>query len=199
MPWREGALSGREFTPLVRAWTRGTDRLEGGNARTRARGGLARRPAKKHSLPLSWILRCRLTDDTMLGSDTHRVCPAVPRAPGCRPPGARAAASRTHTPPPPAPRPQVPEIVQYVYHSMDSVPEPTAQGTVNKVLQLLAQAHADDVIPTLFQMQDQCRRWAATSSARRTPGTSPTPCFSVVFRWCRSPLCRAVLHGSSRM
>lgn len=104
----------------------------------------------------------------------------------------------THSPPP-APRPQVPEIVQYVYHSMDSVPEPTAQGTVNKVLQLLAQAHADDVIPTLFQMQDQCRRWAATSSARRTPGTSPTPCFSVVFRWCRSPLCRAVLHGSSRM
>ncbi|XP_045040489.2 maestro heat-like repeat-containing protein family member 7 [Desmodus rotundus] len=53
---------------------------------------------------------------------------------------------------------KVPEIVRYIYCNMNSIPEPTAQGTVNTVLQLLAQAYADDVILTLFKLQDQCQR-----------------------------------------
>ncbi|KAM5302065.1 maestro heat-like repeat family member 5 [Glossophaga mutica] len=72
-----------------------------------------------------------------------------------RRPGGHPLARRTNQPRSPG---QVPEIVQYIHHSTSSIPEPTAQGTVNKVLQLLAQAYTDDVLLTLFKMQDQCPR-----------------------------------------
>lgn len=56
---------------------------------------------------------------------------------------------------------QVPEIIQYIYHNMSSITEPTAQETIRKVLHLLAQSHTEDVILTLFRMQDQSQRWVA--------------------------------------
>ncbi|XP_014387843.1 PREDICTED: uncharacterized protein LOC102251302, partial [Myotis brandtii] len=52
----------------------------------------------------------------------------------------------------------VPEMVKFIYHNMNSITEATAQETMRKVLQLLAQAYADDVILTLLQMQDQSHR-----------------------------------------
>lgn len=60
-----------------------------------------------------------------------------------------------------SPAPQVADIVQYIYHNMSGIAEPAAQATVKKVLHLLAQTHTDDVILTLFQLQDQSPRWAA--------------------------------------
>ncbi|KAI5168935.1 Maestro Heat-Like Repeat-Containing Protein Family Member 7 [Manis pentadactyla] len=55
---------------------------------------------------------------------------------------------------------KVPEIIQYIYHNMSSITEPTAQETIRKVLHLLAQSHTEDVILTLFRMQDQSQRGA---------------------------------------
>ncbi|XP_059533817.1 uncharacterized protein LOC132222640 [Myotis daubentonii] len=59
---------------------------------------------------------------------------------------------------------KVPEMVEFIYHNMNRIAEATAQETMRKVLQLLAQAYADDVILTLLQMQDQSHRWAPASS-----------------------------------
>nr|KAF6279863.1 hypothetical protein mMyoMyo1_010122 [Myotis myotis] len=53
---------------------------------------------------------------------------------------------------------KVPEMVEFIYHNMNKITEATAQETMRKVLQLLAQAYADDVILTLLQMQDQSHR-----------------------------------------
>lgn len=69
---------------------------------------------------------------------------------------------------------------------MNSIPEPTAQGTVNTVLQLLAQAYADDVILTLFKLQDQCQRWVALS-----PPHGPAPTGFRLARSQRDPVSSA--------
>nr|KAF6266864.1 hypothetical protein mPipKuh1_008749 [Pipistrellus kuhlii] len=50
---------------------------------------------------------------------------------------------------------KVPEIVEFIYHNMNRITEATAQETMRKVLQRLAQAYADDVILTLLKVQDQ--------------------------------------------
>ncbi|KAK2503508.1 hypothetical protein MC885_018238 [Smutsia gigantea] len=55
---------------------------------------------------------------------------------------------------------KVPEIIQYIYHNMNSITEPTAQETTQKTLHLLAQSHTEDVILTLSKMQDQSQRGA---------------------------------------
>ncbi|CAK7310461.1 Maestro heat-like repeat-containing protein family member 7 [Vulpes lagopus] len=53
---------------------------------------------------------------------------------------------------------KVPEIIQYTYHNMNSITETTAQGTIEKILYLLAQSYTDEVILTLFKMEDQSQR-----------------------------------------
>uniref|UniRef100_A0A671F5E5 Maestro heat like repeat family member 1 n=1 Tax=Rhinolophus ferrumequinum TaxID=59479 RepID=A0A671F5E5_RHIFE len=55
---------------------------------------------------------------------------------------------------------KVPEIVQYIYHNLYSITETTAQDTVKQVLLLLAQTYTDEVILTLFKMQDRSPRGA---------------------------------------
>nr|XP_025710847.1 maestro heat-like repeat-containing protein family member 7 [Callorhinus ursinus] len=52
----------------------------------------------------------------------------------------------------------VPEIIQYICHNMNSITETTAQGTIKKILYLLAQTYTDEVILTLFKMDDQSQR-----------------------------------------
>ncbi|XP_027975908.1 maestro heat-like repeat-containing protein family member 1 [Eumetopias jubatus] len=52
----------------------------------------------------------------------------------------------------------VPEIIQYICHNMNSITETTAQGTIKKILYLLAQTYTDEVILTLFKMEDQSQR-----------------------------------------
>ncbi|XP_074173204.1 maestro heat-like repeat-containing protein family member 7 isoform X2 [Rhinolophus sinicus] len=64
---------------------------------------------------------------------------------------------------------KVPEIVQYIYHNLYSITETTAQATVKQILHLLAQTYTDEVILTLFKMQDQSPRgarkpWAVLAS-----------------------------------
>ncbi|XP_019493668.1 PREDICTED: maestro heat-like repeat-containing protein family member 7 [Hipposideros armiger] len=53
---------------------------------------------------------------------------------------------------------KVPEIVQYIYHNLHSISETMAQDTMKQVLHLLAQAYMDEVIVTLFKLQDQSQR-----------------------------------------
>lgn len=53
---------------------------------------------------------------------------------------------------------QVPEIIQYICHNMNSITETTAQGTIKKILYLLAQTYTNEVILTLFEMEDQSQR-----------------------------------------
>ncbi|XP_012505902.1 PREDICTED: maestro heat-like repeat-containing protein family member 7 [Propithecus coquereli] len=53
---------------------------------------------------------------------------------------------------------KVPEIIRYLYHHMNSITEITAQTTVKKILYLLAQSYTDEVILTLFKMEDQSQK-----------------------------------------
>lgn len=53
---------------------------------------------------------------------------------------------------------QVPEIIQFIYHNMSSITEDTAQATIKKILHLLAQTYTDEVILTLFKMEDHSQR-----------------------------------------
>nr|KAF6399875.1 hypothetical protein HJG59_010141 [Molossus molossus] len=50
---------------------------------------------------------------------------------------------------------KVPEIVRYICYNMNSITEASAQEVMRKLLQVLAQVYTDDVILTLFKMQDQ--------------------------------------------
>lgn len=60
---------------------------------------------------------------------------------------------------------QVPEIIQYIYYHMNSITEATAQKIVKKILHLLAQSYTDDVILTLFKIEDQSQKWVEGSAA----------------------------------
>uniref|UniRef100_A0A452VNG7 Maestro heat-like repeat-containing protein family member 7 n=1 Tax=Ursus maritimus TaxID=29073 RepID=A0A452VNG7_URSMA len=53
---------------------------------------------------------------------------------------------------------KVPEIIQYICHNMNSITETTAQGTIKRILYLLAQTYTNEVILTLFEMEDQSQR-----------------------------------------
>uniref|UniRef100_A0A8C0CD63 Maestro heat-like repeat family member 5 n=1 Tax=Balaenoptera musculus TaxID=9771 RepID=A0A8C0CD63_BALMU len=55
---------------------------------------------------------------------------------------------------------KVPEITEYIYHNMDNITEAVAQETIKKVLHLLAQTYTDEVILTLFKIDDQSQRGA---------------------------------------
>ena len=56
------------------------------------------------------------------------------------------------------PPPQVPEIVTFIYLHINSITEATAQETVKKILHLLARTYTDEVILTLFKIDDQSQR-----------------------------------------
>ncbi|KAM6165227.1 maestro heat-like repeat-containing protein family member 7 [Erethizon dorsatum] len=53
---------------------------------------------------------------------------------------------------------KVPEIIQYIYFHMNSVTEPATQSTIKKILHLLSQSYTDEVILTLFKIEDQSRK-----------------------------------------
>uniref|UniRef100_A0A3Q2LSE0 Maestro heat like repeat family member 7 n=1 Tax=Equus caballus TaxID=9796 RepID=A0A3Q2LSE0_HORSE len=55
---------------------------------------------------------------------------------------------------------KVPEIIQFIYHNMSSITEDTAQAAIKKILHLLAQTYTDEVILTLFKMEDHSQRGA---------------------------------------
>ncbi|XDC60702.1 hypothetical protein R6Z07M_011884 [Ovis aries] len=50
--------------------------------------------------------------------------------------------------------PQVPEI-KHVYHHMPNATDAAAQETIRKVLHVLAQTYTDEVVLTLFEMDEQ--------------------------------------------
>ncbi|XP_040595020.1 maestro heat-like repeat-containing protein family member 7 isoform X2 [Mesocricetus auratus] len=53
---------------------------------------------------------------------------------------------------------KVPEIIQLIYYHIDRVTDTTVQSTIKKTFQLLVQYHTDEVILTLFKIQDQSQR-----------------------------------------
>uniref|UniRef100_A0A8C9ALQ3 Maestro heat-like repeat family member 5 n=1 Tax=Prolemur simus TaxID=1328070 RepID=A0A8C9ALQ3_PROSS len=53
---------------------------------------------------------------------------------------------------------KVPEIVRYIHQHMNSITETTAQMTIKKILYTLAQSYTDEVILTLFQIEDQSQK-----------------------------------------
>uniref|UniRef100_H0XRZ8 Maestro heat like repeat family member 7 n=1 Tax=Otolemur garnettii TaxID=30611 RepID=H0XRZ8_OTOGA len=53
---------------------------------------------------------------------------------------------------------KVPEIIQYIYHHMNGITEVTAQMTIKKILYVLAQSYTEEVILTLFKMEDQSQK-----------------------------------------
>ncbi|XP_059731829.1 maestro heat-like repeat-containing protein family member 7 isoform X1 [Bos taurus] len=55
---------------------------------------------------------------------------------------------------------KVPEIIKHVYHHMPSATDATAQETIRKVLHVLAQTYTDEVVLTLFEMDEQSQRGA---------------------------------------
>ncbi|XP_023563181.1 maestro heat-like repeat-containing protein family member 7 [Octodon degus] len=64
---------------------------------------------------------------------------------------------------------KVPEIIQYIYFHMSSITEAAAQNTIRKILQLLSQSYTDEVILTLFRIEDQpqkgmCKPWEILAS-----------------------------------
>uniref|UniRef100_A0A4W2C2G0 Maestro heat like repeat family member 1 n=1 Tax=Bos indicus x Bos taurus TaxID=30522 RepID=A0A4W2C2G0_BOBOX len=55
---------------------------------------------------------------------------------------------------------KVPEIIKHVYHHMPSATDAMAQETIRKVLHVLAQTYTDEVVLTLFEMDEQSQRGA---------------------------------------
>ncbi|XP_069315647.1 maestro heat-like repeat-containing protein family member 7 [Eulemur rufifrons] len=53
---------------------------------------------------------------------------------------------------------KVPEIIRYIHQHMNSITETTAQMTIKKILYLLAESSTDEVILTLFQMEDRSQK-----------------------------------------
>lgn len=74
----------------------------------------------------------------------------------------------------PPPRPlQVPEIIKHVYHHMHSTTDAAAQETIRKVLHVLAQTYTDEVVLTLFEMDEQSQRWVGPPGGRTSPQALP--------------------------
>ncbi|CAN0572307.1 unnamed protein product [Rangifer tarandus platyrhynchus] len=55
---------------------------------------------------------------------------------------------------------KVPEIIQHVYHHVHGATDAAAQETIGKVLRVLAQSYTDEVVLTLFEMDEQSQRGA---------------------------------------
>ena len=74
--------------------------------------------------------------------------------------------SRHSAPPHPL---QVPEIIKHVYHHMPSATDAMAQETIRKVLHVLAQTYTDEVVLTLFEMDEQSQRWVGSPGRQTSP------------------------------
>ena len=83
--------------------------------------------------------------------------PSPAWAPGSEAPAERVSSSQEAGPPPPPP--QVPEIIEHAYHHVHGAREAAAQQTIGKVLHVLAQSYTDEVVLTLFEMEEQSQRW----------------------------------------
>lgn len=59
---------------------------------------------------------------------------------------------------PPFPSFQVSDIIEYIYFHMHKIREPTAQNIIRKIIYLLAQSHTDEVILTLFKIEDESQK-----------------------------------------
>ncbi|XP_048214210.1 maestro heat-like repeat-containing protein family member 7 [Perognathus longimembris pacificus] len=53
---------------------------------------------------------------------------------------------------------KVSEIIQYIYHHMNHVTEPTALNTIKKIFHLFTQSYTDEVILTLFKTEDRSQK-----------------------------------------
>lgn len=88
---------------------------------------------------------------------------------------------------------QVPEIIQLIYYYVDSVTEEVAQDVIKKVFQLLVQSHTDEVILTLFKIEDRSLRLPIPSATNLQATSCPfisilvcaCSCSSVFTRVCR--------------
>nr|XP_058939920.1 maestro heat-like repeat-containing protein family member 7 [Kogia breviceps] len=76
---------------------------------------------------------------------------------------------------------KVPEITEYIYHNMDSIADAGAQETIKEVLHLLAQTYTDEVILTLFKIDDQSQRVWGSRPAR------PSGCVWSEAAWRQGP------------
>ena len=52
----------------------------------------------------------------------------------------------------------MPEIIQYIYYHMNSITEAIALKPIRKILYLLSQSYTDEVILTLFKIEDQSQK-----------------------------------------
>ncbi|MBZ3885850.1 Maestro heat-like repeat-containing protein family member 1 [Sciurus carolinensis] len=53
---------------------------------------------------------------------------------------------------------KVSEIIEYIYFHTNSITEATAQSTIRRILYLLAQSYTDEVILTLFKIEDESQK-----------------------------------------
>lgn len=104
-----------------------------------------------------------------LFSHGRGTAPSPAWAPGSEAPAERVSSTQeAGTPHSPHP-PQVPEIIKHVYHHMPSATDATAQETIWKVLHVLAQAYTDEVVLTLFEMDEQSQRWVGSPGRQTSP------------------------------
>ena len=95
----------------------------------------------------------------------HKLSPAW--APGSEAPAEQVSRSQEAGPPPPPP--QVPEIIQLAYHHVHRARDASAQQTIGKVLHVLAQSYTDEVVLTLFEMEEQSQRWVGPQGGGEAP------------------------------
>ena len=55
---------------------------------------------------------------------------------------------------------------------MHSATDAMAQETIRKVLHVLAQTYTDEVVLTLFEMDEQSQRWVGSPGGRQAPGSA---------------------------
>lgn len=66
----------------------------------------------------------------------------------------------------------MPEIIQHVYHHVHGATDAAAQETIGKVLHVLAQSYTDEVVLTLFEMDEQSQRWVGPPGVAEKPPDS---------------------------
>uniref|UniRef100_A0A8C6S018 Maestro heat-like repeat family member 3 n=1 Tax=Nannospalax galili TaxID=1026970 RepID=A0A8C6S018_NANGA len=64
---------------------------------------------------------------------------------------------------------KVSEIIQFIYYHVDRITDITAQNIIKKIFQVLVQSYTDEVILTLFKIEDQtqrgmCKPWEILAS-----------------------------------
>ncbi|KAL0609087.1 LOW QUALITY PROTEIN: UPF0764 protein C16orf89 [Plecturocebus cupreus] len=117
---------------------------------------------------------------------------------------------------------KVPEIIQYIYYHVNSITEAIALKTNRKILYLLSQSYTDEVILTLFKIEDQsqkkCEEWVKVQFVAFRSLIVPAPfvaeiiisplnclCTSIKYqlmaergRWTLQPAKITPLHSSLR-